>query len=311
MKHRPKDDERQRDGTSLIPLARAAAVPIGRLSRSSATSLGSHGRAALAWCFDGGYDPDVASAARPEQLKGTAIRLTDLSVHYGRRLALQNLTGAFAAGSLTAVVGPNGAGKSTLLKALAGIVRTRRGAITAIGDRRHVAYLPQQTALDHGFPITVGECVAVGGWRRFGAFRSAPREIVERVAEAIAAVGLEGFESRRISDLSLGQFQRALFARLMVQDADVLLLDEPFAAIDERTSEDLLQLLRRWHAEGRTIITVLHDLTQVRAHFSMTLLLARRGIVWGETAAVLTPENLARARAMLMPEAGAAREAAA
>jgi ABC-type transport system involved in cytochrome bd biosynthesis fused ATPase/permease subunit len=130
MKHPAKNDERQRDGTSFIALARAAAVPIGGLSRSSATSLGSLGRAALARCFDGGYDPNVESAA-PAQRKGATIGLRDLSVRYGRRLALENLTGTFAAGSLTAVVGPNGAGKSTLLKALTGIVRTRRGAITA------------------------------------------------------------------------------------------------------------------------------------------------------------------------------------
>jgi zinc/manganese transport system ATP-binding protein len=310
MRHSAKQDERQRDGTSFIDLARATAVPIGRLSRSSATSLGSLGRAALAWCFDGGYDPKVASAARPEELNGTAIGLTDLSVRYGRPLALENLTGAFPAGSLTAVVGPNGAGKSTLLKALAGIVRTRRGAITAPSDRRRVAYLPQQTALDRGFPITVGEFVALGGWRRFGAFRSAPPEIARQVAEAIAAIGLEGLTGRQIADLSIGQFQRALFARILMQDADVLLLDEPFAAIDERTSEDLLRLLRRWHDEGRTVIAVLHDLAQVRAHFPVTLLLARRSVGWGETATTLTPENLARASAMLMHETGATGEAA-
>jgi zinc/manganese transport system ATP-binding protein len=303
MKH---SDERQHHGTLRV---HATGVLTRDLSRSSATSLGSLGRAALARCFDGGYDPHVSAA--PEELKGTAIELRDLSVRYGRRFALQNLTGAFAAGSLTAVIGPNGAGKSTLLKALAGIVRTRRGAITATGDRRRVAYLPQQTALDRGFPITVGEFVALGGWRRFGAFRSAPREIAEQVAEAIAAIGLDGLTGGQIADLSVGQFQRALFARILMQDADVLLLDEPFAAIDERTSEDLLQLLRRWHDVGRTIIAVLHDLVQVRAHFPMTLLLARRSVGWGETASVLTPENLARASAILMPEPGATRKGAA
>jgi zinc/manganese transport system ATP-binding protein len=304
MKH---SDERPHHGRLRV---HAAGVLMRDLSRSSAASLGSLGRAAFARCFDGGYDPHVASAA-PEEHKGATIELRDLSVRYGRRLALENLTGAFAAGSLTAVIGPNGAGKSTLLKALAGIVRTRRGAITALSDRRRVAYLPQQTALDRGFPITVGEFVALGGWRRFGAFRSAPSEIARLVAEATAAVGLDGLTGRHIAVLSVGQFQRALFARILMQDADVLLLDEPFAAIDERTSEDLLRLLRRWHDEGRTIIAVLHDLTQVHAHFAMSLLLARRGVGWGETAAVLTLENLARARAMLMPEPGATREAAA
>jgi zinc/manganese transport system ATP-binding protein len=309
MQHSPQSDERRRRGT-IVMRAHAAAAPVGRLSRSSVSALGSLGRAAFARCLDGGHEPDVVSGAH-EQRVGATIEIRDLSVRYGNRPALQNLTGTFAAASLTAVVGPNGAGKSTLLKALTGIVRTRRGAIVALSDRRRVAYLPQQTAVDRGFPVTVGEFIALGGWRCFGAFRSAPPDIAERVAEAIAAVGLDPLVGRQIADLSVGQFQRALFARLMMQDADVLLLDEPFAAIDERTREDLLQLLRRWHDEGRTIIAVLHDLADVHAHFPMTLLLARRSIGWGETAAVLTSENLARASAVLMSAAGAAREAAA
>jgi zinc/manganese transport system ATP-binding protein len=238
----------------------------------------------------------------------TTIAIKDLSVSYGRQRALQNLTGAFAAGTMTAVVGPNGAGKSTLIKALAGIVRTRRGAVEGIDRRRRLAYLPQQSALDRGFPVTLGEFVALGGWRHFGAFRRAPSEISQRAAQSIATVGLDGFNERAIADLSVGQLQRALFARLLMQDADVLLLDEPFAAIDERTSEDLLQLLRRWNDEGRTIIAVLHDLTQIRGHFPMSLLLARRGIGWGETESVLTTENLARARVMLEGEADPTRD---
>jgi zinc/manganese transport system ATP-binding protein len=102
-----------------------------------------------------------------------------------------------------------------------------------------------------------------------------------------------------------------LFARLLVQDADVILLDEPFAAIDERTSGDLLQLLQRWSREGRTVVAVLHDLEQVRLHFPRTLLLARRTIDWGDTRTVLTPANLGRARAMLESKAGPARGEAA
>jgi zinc/manganese transport system ATP-binding protein len=213
---------------------------------------------------------------------------------------LSNLTGQFAAGSLTAVVGPNGAGKSSLIKALAGILPPRTGEIrstAAVGE--HFAYLPQQSELDRDFPITVGELVALGGWRSFGAFRRPPDTLTVRVADAMAASGLDGFGARRIADLSAGEFQRALFARLLVQDAAVVLLDEPFTAVDERTTDDLLQLVRRWHREGRTVIAALHDFDQVREHFPTTLLLARSCIGWGDTAAVLTTDNLMRARKML------------
>jgi zinc/manganese transport system ATP-binding protein len=268
------------------------------------SALGTHGRAALARSLDPGYHPDVASAAH-EQRRHESIEITNLSVSYRRRPVLENLSGTFAAGGMTAIVGPNGAGKSTLLKVLAGIVRTRRGAIADVGYRHRLAYLPQQSGLDRLFPVSVRELVTLGGWRHFGAFRKPGRELAERVAKAMAAVGLDGLASRAIADLSVGQFQRALFARMLVQDADVLLLDEPFATIDKGTSEDLLRLLRRWHDDGRTIIAVLHDLAEVRAHFPETLLLARRAIGWGETRSVLTPENLAQARAILEPDASA------
>jgi zinc/manganese transport system ATP-binding protein len=119
-----------------------------------------------------------------------------------------------------------------------------------------------------------------------------------RAQEALSAVGLEGFAHRPISALSAGQFQRVLFSRLLVQDAPVILLDEPFAAIDVRTTSDLLDLVRRWHGEGRTVIAALHDLEQVRAHFPQVLLLAREQIAWGRTDSALSPAHLLRARSM-------------
>ncbi|MCF5642785.1 metal ABC transporter ATP-binding protein, partial [Pseudomonas syringae] len=117
-------------------------------------------------------------------------------------------------------------------------------------------------------------------------------------AEALRTVGLEGFESRSVGSLSSGQFQRVLFARLLLQDASVILLDEPFTAIDARTTRDLLELVRAWHGQGRTVIAVLHDIDQVRQHFPQTLLMAREAIAWGETADVLSVANLRKARNM-------------
>ncbi len=212
---------------------------------------------------------------------------------------MHHLTGTFEPGSFTAIVGPNGAGKSTLLKGIMGNLPVNHGEIRIDGiDRRDIAYLPQQNELDRAFPIQVLDLVALGLWRRTGAFAHVGREDLVRASDALSAVGLRGFETRMIGTLSGGQLQRALFARMLLQDAKVLLLDEPFTAIDARTTADLLDLVERWHGEGRMIVAVLHDLHIVRQHIPNTLLLAREKIAWGPTLEVLTPENLLKSRWM-------------
>jgi zinc/manganese transport system ATP-binding protein len=140
--------------------------------------------------------------------------------------------------------------------------------------------------------------VATGLWSRIGSFGVLAASDRRQVDHALAAVGLSGFAQRWLGELSAGQVQRALFARLLVQDAGLILLDEPFNAIDARTTADLLALLRRWKQEARTVIAVLHDLEQVREHFDETLLLAREPVAWGPTAQVLNAEHLFRARQM-------------
>ena len=210
------------------------------------------------------------------------VRLRDVGVRYGRRVALEAVTGDFVAGSLTAVVGANGAGKSTLLAAIAGVVPLARGVV-ACAPRSRLAYLPQSAAIDRDYPLNVVELITLGGWREFGAFRSPGKGLRARAAEAAETVGLGGQLERSIGEISAGQLQRALFARLIVQDARVILLDEPFAAVDAQTMSVLLDQVSRWHAEGRTIIAVLHDLDVVRARFPSTLVLARRCVAWGRT----------------------------
>ena len=138
----------------------------------------------------------------------------------------------------------------------------------------------------------------MGLWRHIGPFGSVGRRYRARVQEAIAAVGLTGFEARPIGSLSGGQMQRVLFARLLLQDADVVLLDEPFTAIDVSSVKDLLGIVRRWHGEGRTVLAVLHDFDLVRSHFPESILLARELVAHGPTETVLTPANLMRARQM-------------
>ena len=224
-----------------------------------------------------------------------AIELHNLTLGYERHPAVHHVSATVPAGSLVAVVGPNGAGKSTLIKGLAGLVRPMQGHITGLAGQR-VAYLPQRDDMDHSFPITVADMVAMGLWHEVGALGGYSRAQRQRCTDALAQVGLSGFGQRTIATLSGGQFQRALFARLMLQDAPIILLDEPFAGVDTRTSRDLLALLHTWHAQGRTVLAVLHAMEQVRQHFPHALLLARELVAAGPTPQVLTEANLQRAR---------------
>jgi zinc/manganese transport system ATP-binding protein len=227
------------------------------------------------------------------------IRISDLTVAYDRHPAVHHLGGSFARGSLTAIVGPNGAGKSTLLKTIIGLLRPSEGHIALEGIKRSdIAYLPQQAEIDRSFPITVADTVALGHWRRIGIWKAINGKGWREIADALEKVGLKGYEHHPIAKLSTGQFQRVLFARLLVQNATIILLDEPFAAIDERTTADLMEIVRYWHHDGRTIIAVLHDMDEVKRDFPQTLMMARELVGWGATAEVLTDENLHRARAL-------------
>src|ERR1700719_2206917 len=230
---------------------------------------------------------------------GAALHFSDLTLGYERHPAVHHLDGEVAQGALLAVVGPNGAGKSTLFKGIVGTLRPLAGRIERGGLAVHdIAYLPQIADIDRTFPIHVYDMVAMGLWRRSGLFGGIGRRQRHDIEHAIAAVGLTGFEDRPISTLSGGQMQRTLFARLLLQDATLIVLDEPFNAIDAKTSADLLDLVRRWHSERRTVLAALHDIDLVKRTFPQTLLLARTPVAWGDTAEVLTPENLLKARRM-------------
>ena len=234
-----------------------------------------------------------------------AIDFQNLTLGYDRHPAVHHLHTEIVQGSLTAIVGPNGAGKSTLLKGVIGTLNPLEGHI-ALGDlnRENIAYLPQQSDIDRSFPITVVDLVAMGLWQEIGPFGRLDAYKRSRVDEAISTVGLEGLENRPIGSLSGGQMQRALFARLLLQDARLVLLDEPFSAVDARSMADLIEVIQRWHGEGRTVIAVLHDAETVRAHFPQTMMLARELVDHGPTARVLTAENQFKARQMCEACAG-------
>jgi zinc/manganese transport system ATP-binding protein len=228
-----------------------------------------------------------------------ALQFRNVTLGYDRHPAVHHLEGGVASGALMAVVGPNGAGKSTLFKGIAGVLKPLSGRIergTLLPQ--DVAYLPQAAEIDRSFPINVYDLVAMGLWRRTGLFGSVGSNVSHSIEQAIAAVGLTGFEDRAIATLSGGQMQRMLFARLLLQDARVIVLDEPFNAVDAKTSADLFELVRRWHGEARTVLIAMHDIDFVRAHLPETLLLAREPVAWGQTSIVLTPENLLLARRM-------------
>ncbi|MBV8657628.1 MAG: metal ABC transporter ATP-binding protein [Burkholderiales bacterium] len=227
------------------------------------------------------------------------LSLTDVTLTYHRHPVVHHVTGQFVPGELTAVVGPNGAGKSTLLKAIAGLQPLHDGRID-FGDYNphQFAYLPQAAAVARDFPITVQDAVLLGDWQHSGWFGRISRTTRQRADDALAHVGLSGFGKRPIDELSAGQFQRVLFARLLLADAQLILLDEPFTALDARTTSELLAIVSGWRNEGRTVIAVLHDYAQVRTYFPQTLLLAKECIAWGETSQVLTAENVAHANGM-------------
>ena len=227
------------------------------------------------------------------------LQFRDVTLGYDRHPAVHHLSGEIGAGALLAVVGPNGAGKSTLFRGIIGVLKPFTGSISLGGvDIRDIANLPQVTDIDRSFPISVFDFVSTGLWRATGFFGGIGWSLREKIARALLAVGLTGFENRSIGTLSGGQFQRLLFARVLLQDARQIVLDEPFNAIDFRTAADLLALVKRWHAEGRTVLAALHDMDLVRTHFPETLLLAREAVAWGATAQALTSEHLEEARRM-------------
>ena len=225
------------------------------------------------------------------------IRLNDVSLGWRDKPVLQHVSGQFNQGTVTAILGANGAGKSTLVKGIINFLKPTAGSIElAPAFRKELTLLPQLSDLDRSFPITTYELVAMGAWRRIGPWRHYGKAERIRINHALEKVGLQAVADQLIGSLSGGQLQRALFARLIVRDAQVLLLDEPFAAVDEDTCEDLMRIILNWHAEGRTIIAVLHDVERVKQCFPETLLLARQVVAWGKTADILTEENLQKAR---------------
>ena len=220
------------------------------------------------------------------------ITIENLTVRYGRQVALQDVSGTFHAGSLTAIAGPNGAGKSTLLKTIVGILSPKAGRVVFHASAPNIAYLPQTATVQRDFPLSVRQAVATGFWPLLGNGGAITPAMRQKVGAALDEVGLGGLADRQLASLSGGQFQRMLFARVMVQDAPIILLDEPFAAVDAETTARLMQLMLGWHQQGRTVICVLHDLLLIQKYFPDSFVLAGKCLGHGHTHQLLEQKLL-------------------
>lgn len=228
------------------------------------------------------------------------IIFSDVTITFDQHPAVHHISGEFDSSKLNAIIGPNGAGKSTILKAIAGLIDINSGEINlGKASKKDIAYLPQISEIDRSFPISVMDFVLFGSYRSIGIFNKIGNQILEKAEIAIEAVGLRGFKNRQISSLSAGQFQRVQFARILMQDSSIILLDEPFNAIDTKTTADLLSMLQKWENEDRLVIAILHDNKQVQDYFQNILLLARKSVAWGTPEEVLSGYNLMEARRMM------------
>lgn len=217
------------------------------------------------------------------------IALDAVSIHYRGHAALANASIQFSAGQSWAILGENGAGKSTLIKAAMQLKTCDAGSVHWHNlQRQDIAYLPQQAEIDRNLPITVFELAALGLWSKLRWWRRLNAEDSQQVYAALEQVGMEHAANKHIGALSSGQFQRVLFARLLLQQAKMLLLDEPFSALDSHTTNSLIQVLVSCMQQGAGVVAVLHNRDQARAYFSNSLLLSTQIIAQGATDTVLS-----------------------
>ncbi|KPP86605.1 MAG: manganese/zinc/iron transport system ATP- binding protein [Rhodobacteraceae bacterium HLUCCO07] len=232
-----------------------------------------------------------------DENKTAPLAVRGLTVTYGEKPALFALDATFEAGVMSAIIGPNGAGKSTLLKAVLGMVSPVSGDIRAYGhpvrdvlDR--IAYVPQRASVDWDFPARVIDVVLMGMARELGLLRPIRRAHRDRAMDCLTRVGMEHFADRQIGQLSGGQQQRVFLARALAQEADLYLLDEPFAGVDAATEKTIVAVLKSLRDTGRTVVVVHHDLATVSDYFERALLINTTRIAEGPVADVLTPDTL-------------------
>lgn len=224
-------------------------------------------------------------------MSAAAIEARELSVAFGSAKALDEISFSVPAGETVAVLGPNGAGKSTLFAAAVGLAAPRSGSIHLASER--VAFVPQRLDVEPAFPVTVADVVGMGRYGDLGPFRRFGARDRALVSGAIEALGMEGLERRRFGTLSGGERQRALLAQAAAQEADVLLLDEPFTGVDAPTRARVRALIDRWRDDGRTVLIATHDLASAARDYDLVICLNRRLVAFGPAAETCTEDVLA------------------
>jgi manganese/zinc/iron transport system ATP- binding protein len=233
---------------------------------------------------------DAADSDAPLAVRG-------LTVSYGETPALFSVDATFAPAAMTAIIGPNGAGKSTLLKAALGIIPRLSGEVTVFGQpadaaRDRIAYVPQRASVDWDFPTTVLDVVLMGLYRELGLLRRVRASHRDKARACLDRVGMTDFADRQIGQLSGGQQQRVFLARALAQEADLYLLDEPFAGVDAATERAIIDVLQSLRADARTVVAVHHDLATVRSYFDRVLMINVRKIAEGPVQTAFTAETL-------------------
>ncbi|AMV17680.1 metal ABC transporter ATP-binding protein [Planctomyces sp. SH-PL14] len=246
-----------------------------------------------------GRSPGREATGTGQDFNGTAVPLSvyDLTVAYHRKPVIWDVSFDIPPGRLVGVVGPNGAGKSTLLKAIMDLIPRASGRIRLFGEsyrrsRNRVGYVPQRESVDWDFPVDALDVVTMGLYGKIGWCLPVRRKHRELALEALSRVGIADLARRQISQLSGGQQQRTFLARALVQDADLYLMDEPFAAVDAATERAIVDLLREMKERGKTVLVIHHDLQTVPEYFDHVILLNMRVVAHGPVAEVFTPENL-------------------
>lgn len=253
-------------------------------------------------------------ATGDEHSKDSPLSVHDVTVAYQRKPVLWDVDFDLPRGGLIGLVGPNGAGKSTLLKAVLDLIPVVSGKMSIFGkpyrdQRQRVAYVPQRSSVDWEFPVSALDVVCMGRYGKLGWFRRVRKRDRQAAMEALEQVGMEAYSQRQISQLSGGQQQRVFLARALVQDAELYLMDEPFAGVDAATEQAIIVVLRQLRDLGKTILVVHHDLQSVNSYFDHVMMLNMRVIAMGPTDEVFTPENLRKTyggRLTLLEEAATA-----
>ena len=242
---------------------------------------------------------DEAAVADRAARVASPLCIRGLTVSYGETPALFSANVTVSAGSMTAIVGPNGAGKSTLLKAALGVVKPLAGSVAVFGQplarmRDAIAYVPQRASVDWDFPTRVIDVVLMGLYRDLGLLGRVRARHRARAMACLDRVGMTDFATRQIGQLSGGQQQRVFLARALAQEADIYLLDEPFAGVDAATEKAIIAVLKDLRDAGKTVLAVHHDLTTVPTYFDEVVLLDREIIAAGPVSTTFTEENLHR-----------------